>query len=38
MLNTGELPACSQVYSVYFPEHANTIENQNLIAESKLSS
>ena len=38
MLNNGELPACSQVYSTYFPENATTIENQNVNAESKLSS
>ena len=38
MLNNGELPACSQLYSVYFKENATNIENQDFNVESELKS
>ena len=36
MLNNGELPACSRLYSAYSEENAKTIEHQPFDVESTL--
>ena len=38
ILNNSELLACSQLYSEYFEENGNSIENQHLNVEPKLKS